>query len=109
MKDQHGCLWKNVSNMQTVQLINNYMTDHAQVVIEFYFNTNSNWHLMIQQISYAHHSSLVDDFDCHSQWSKESEDLFTDEQQILSWKVISMKPKWKAEDDEALKTQCIYH
>ena len=33
------------------------------------------------------------------------EDQFADELQILGWKVISIRPTWKEEANEALKTQ----
>ena len=36
---------------------------------------------------------------------KETEDQFANELQILGWKVISIRPGWKEEANEALKTQ----
>ena len=50
-------------------------------------------------------SSLVDGVYSWSQCNKETEDQFADELQILSRKVLSICLEWKAEVNEALKTQ----
>ena len=50
-------------------------------------------------------SSLVGDFYSQSQCKKQTEDQFADELQIWSRKVLSIFPEWKAEVNDALKTQ----
>ena len=50
-------------------------------------------------------SSLVGDFYSQSQCNKETEDQSADELQVLSRKVLSIHPEWKAELNKALKTQ----
>ena len=50
-------------------------------------------------------SSLVGDFYSHIQWPRETENQFANELQILGQKVISIRPTWKDEANEALKTQ----
>ena len=47
----------------------------------------------------------MSDFYSGSQCSKETEDLFADELQILSRKVLNIHQEWKAEVNKALKTQ----
>ena len=50
-------------------------------------------------------SSLFGDFYVRYQKTKETEDQFADELQVLAKKVISVYPKWKSQVNEALKTQ----
>ena len=80
--------------------------------MEFYLDTNSTWNYkaLIEHLQTSFHtgesfSSLVGDFYSQSQHNKETEDQFADELQVLSRKVLSICPEWKAEVNEALKTQ----
>ena len=45
------------------------------------------------------------DFYSRSQHNKETEHQFANELQVLSRKVLSIRPEWRAEVNEALKTQ----
>ena len=45
------------------------------------------------------------DFYSRSQCNIETEDQFANELQVLSRKVLSIRPEWRAEVNEALKTQ----
>ena len=81
--------------------------------MEFYLDTNSTWsykalieHLRTSFETGESFSSLVGDFYSRSQCTfKETEDQFADELQVLSRKVLSIRPEWRAEVNEALKTQ----
>ena len=80
--------------------------------MEFYLDTNStsNYKALIKHLRTPFEmvesfSSLVGDFCGKSQCNKETEDQFADELQILSRKVLSIHLEWKAEVNEALKTQ----
>ena len=58
-------------------------------------------------------NSLFRDFYSHVKWPLETEDQFANELQILGQKVISVRPLWKNEANEALKTSlpldCMTH
>ena len=80
--------------------------------MEFYIDTNSTWNYkaLIEHLRTSFEmgkgfSSLVCEFYSQSQCNKETEDKFADELQVLSRKVISIHQEWKAEVNEALKTQ----
>ena len=113
LKDIEICIkeWK-LTNMEAVQLVKVYTSEGARGVVEFYLDTNSTWkyyklieHLQISFKSGKTFSSLVGDFYSCIQWPQETEDQFANELQILGWKVISIRPAWKEEANEALKTQ----
>ena len=80
--------------------------------MEFYLDTISTWNYkaLIEHLRKSfemgeHFSSLVGGFYIWSQCNKETEDQFVDDLQILSRKVFSICPEWKAEVNEALKAQ----
>ena len=113
LKDIEMCVseWK-LTNMAAVQLLKDYTTEGARGAMEFYLNTNSTWkyeelmeHLRTSFKCGKTFSSLVRDFYSHIQQPQETEDQFANELQILGWKVISVRPSWKNEVNEALKTQ----
>ena len=98
--------------MEAIQLIKDYTAEGARGVGEFYLDMNSTWkyhelveHLRTSFESGETFSSLVGDFYSCIQRPRETEDQFADELQILGWKVISVRPSWKQEANEALKTQ----
>ena len=103
--------WK-LSNLGAVQLIKDYTSDNVRGVVEFYLDTNSTWNykILIEHLRASFEmgksfSSLVCDFYSQRQCNEETEDQFTDELQLLSRKVLSICPEWKAEVNETLKTQ----
>ena len=103
--------WR-LSNLEAVQLVKDYTSDNARGAVEFYLDTNSTWsykasieHLRTSFETGESFSSLVGDFYSRSQCNKETEDQFAYELQVLSRKVLSIRPEWRAEVNEALKTQ----
>ena len=103
---------RKLTNMEAIQLVKDYTAEGARGVVEFYLDTNSTWkyHELIEHLrtsfkSGETFSSLVRDFYSHIQQPWETEYQFADELQILVWKVISIRPSWKQEANEALKTQ----
>ena len=113
LKDTEMCVKKQkLTNMEAVQLIKDYTSEDARGAVEFYLDTNSTWkyhelveHLQTSFKSSETFSSLVGDFYSCIQQPWETEDQFADELQILGWKVISIRPAWRDEANEALKTQ----
>ena len=98
--------------MEVVQLVKDYISEGARGRVEFYLDTNSTWkyHELIEHLWTSFESgktftSLVGDFYRCIQWPWEMEDQFADELQILGQKVISIRPTWKEEANEACKTQ----
>ena len=113
LKDVEMCVReRKLSNLEAVQLIKDYITENARGLVEFHLDTISTWnyeefirHLRTLFESGKIFSSLVGDFYSRVQWPWETEDQFANELQILSWKVISMRPSWKHEVNKAFKTQ----
>ena len=103
---------RKLSNMEAVQLVKDYTSEGARGAVEFCLDTISTWkyHELIEHLqtlfeSGETFSSLVKDFYSHIQQPQEMEDQFANDLQILGWKVISIRPMWKEEANEALKTQ----
>ena len=113
LKDIKMCIQEQrLSNMEAVQLIKDYTSDNVRGAVEFYLDINSTWkykalieHLQTSFETGESFSSLVGDFYSQSQCNKQIEDQFMDELQVLSRNVLSICPQWKAEVNEALKTQ----
>ena len=113
LKDIEMCVReRKLTNMEAIQLIKDYKAEGARGVVEFYLDTNSTWkyhefveHLRTSFESGKTFSLLVGDFYSRTQRPWETEDQFADELQILGQKVISIRPSWKQEANEALKTQ----
>ena len=100
-----------LSNLEVVQLVKDYTSHNGRGAVKFYLYTYSTWkyYELMEDLRKSFEtgetfSSLVGDFDSHIQCHKETEDQFADELQILSSKVFSVHPEWKAEVNEALKT-----
>ena len=103
---------RKLTNMEVIQLIKDYTAEGARGAVEFYLDTTATWkyhelveHLRTSFESGETFSSLVRDFYSRIQWPRETEDQFANELQILGRKVISVRPSWKQEANEALKTQ----
>ena len=113
LKDIEMCVReRKLTNMEAIQLIKDYTAEGARGVVEFYLDTTATWkyhelveHLRTSFESGETFSSLVGDFYSCIQRPRETEDQFADELQILGRKVISIRPSWKQEANEALKTQ----
>ena len=113
LKDIKMCIqeWR-LSNLEAVQFIKDYTSDNAREAVEFYLDTNSTWsykalieHLRPSFETGESFRSLVGDFYSGSQCNKETEDQFADELEVLNRKILSIHPEWRAEVNEALKTQ----
>ena len=112
-KDIEMCVReRKLTNMEAVQLVKDYTAEGARGVVEFYLDTNSTWkyhelveHLRTSFESGETFSSLVGDFYSRIQQPLKTEDQFANELQILGQRVISIRPSWKQEANEALKTQ----
>ena len=113
LKDIEMCVReRKLTNMEAIQLIKDYTAESARGVVEFYLDTNCSWkyHELVEHLRTSFESGksfslLVGDFYSCTQRPRETEDQFTDELQILGQKVISVRPSWKQEANEALKTQ----
>ena len=113
LKDIEMCVReRKLTNMEAIQLIKDYTAEGARGAVEFYLDTTATWkyhelveHLRTSFESGETFSSLVGDFYSRIQRPRETEDQFADELQILGRKVISIRPSWKQEANEALKTQ----
>ena len=113
LKDIEMCVKEQkLSNMEAVQFVKDYTSEGARGAVEFYLDTNSMWkyHELIEHLRTSFESgkafsSLVRDFYSCIQQPQETEDQFADELQILGQKVISIRPSWKEEANEILKTQ----
>ena len=113
LKDIEMCVReRKLTNMEAIQLIKDYTAEGARGAVEFYLDTTATWkyhelveHLRTSFESSETFSSLVGDFYSRIQRPRETEDQFADELQILGRKVISIRPSWKQEANEALKTQ----
>ena len=98
--------------MEAAQLVKDYTSEGARGAVEFYLDTTTTWkyHELIEHLrttfeSSETFSSLVGDFYSLIQQPQETEDQFANGLQILGQKVISIRPSWKEEANEALKTQ----
>ena len=113
LKDIEMCVReRKLTNMEAIQLVKDYTAEGARGAVEFYLDTTATWkyhelveHLRTSFESGETFSSLVGDFYSRIQRPRETEDQFADELQILGRKVISIRPSWKQEANEALKTQ----
>ena len=113
LKDIEMCVReRKLTNMEAIQLIKDYTAEGARGAVEFYLDTTATWkyhelveHLRTSFESGETFSSLVRDFYSCIQRPWETEDQFANELQILGQKVISIRPSWKQEANEALKTQ----
>ena len=112
IKDSDMCIQEcKLSNIEAVEFVKDYASNIARGVAEFYLDTNSTWrftelleHLRLSFEMDKSFSLLVGDFYNWSQHHKETEGQFKDELQVLSRKLFSVCPEWKAEVNEALKT-----
>ena len=113
LKDIDMCVKDcNLTEHETVQLVKDYIAEHAHGAVEFYLDTNDQWsysglieHLRTLFESGETFSSLLSDFYARCQKPKETKDQFANELQVLARKLISICPEWKSQVNEGLKTQ----
>ena len=86
LKDIDICVWDcNLTEHKAVQLVNDYITEHAHEAVEFYLNTNDQWsysrsieNLRMSFKSGETFSSLLGDFYVRCQKPKETKEQFAD-------------------------------
>ena len=100
-----------LNNKSPIQLIKDQTLDNVHHVVEFQpdlFSGKIQYQDLLKHLSVAfqggnNETNLLAEFYSHVQKTKESEDVFTDELQILARKVISKKPNFHINLDSMLK------
>ena len=108
---------RNVTQRQAIQLIKDFTAEHAHNEVEFYMGMVTEEQQMfeglIQHLKNAFQSGetiseLISNFYSQAQKKSESEDAFTDELQVLFWKIIARKPEFRKDANEQLKSQYMH-
>ena len=102
LKDIDLCVYDHdLTEHKPVQLVKDYMTEHANGAIDFYLNINDKLsssklieHLRTSFESGETFNSLLSDFYMRFQKPKETENQFIDEMQVMARKVISVCSQW---------------
>ena len=106
---------RELDNKAAIQLIKDMTFDSAHREVEFQLDLCGGIisyqdlliHLSIAFQGGNEEANLLAEFYSHGQKSKESEEAFTDELQILAWKVISRKPDFWHDLDMTLKQRYV--
>ena len=93
----------NLNNLEVVQLVKDYTIDQVHQIYGDLIV-----HLKTSFVSCETFNSFVNDFYSHSQWKKDTTNKFTNALQSLAKKMASIRPEWRAEIGEALKSQFAY-
>ena len=105
-----GCL----SQWEAIQLVKDYTSEQARSEVEYYLGLTpeeeQSFQGLIDHLSLAFQScetvsSLIADFYNWFQKTRETEDAFADELQILGRKIIARNPEFISEANQALKHQ----
>ena len=105
---------RNLTEREAIQLVKDFTADRACDEVEFYMgmiaDEQQSFDGLVTHLKNAFQlgetvSELISDFYGQSQKKNESEDAFTDDLQILVWKIIAQKPSFRAEANEQLKSQ----
>ena len=103
-----------LSQREAIQLVKDYTSEQARSEVEYYLGLTPEQeqsfqglidHLSLTFQSCETVSSLIADFYNRCQRTRETEDAFADELQILVRKIIARKPKFIHEANQALKHQ----
>ena len=103
-----------LSQQETIQLVKDYTSEQARSEVEYYLGLTpkqeQSFQGLIDHLSLTFQScktvrSLIADFYNQCQRTRETEDAFADELQILVRKVIARKPEFIHEANQALKHQ----
>ena len=103
-----------LSQQEAIQLVKDYTSEQARSEVEYYLGLTpeqeQSFQGLIEHLSLAFQScktvsSLIADFYNWCQRTRETEDAFTDELQILVRKIIARKPEFIHEANQALKHQ----
>ena len=103
-----------LSQWEAIQLVKDYTSEQARSEVEYYLGLTpeeeQSFQGLIDHLSLAFQScetvsSLIADFYNWFQKTRETEDAFADELQILVWKIVARKPEFIHEANQALKHQ----
>ena len=103
-----------LSQQEAIQLVKDYTSEQARGEVEYYLGLTpeeeQSFQGLIDHLSLAFQScetvsSLIADFYNWFQKTRETEDVFADELQILVWKIVARKPEFIHEANQALKHQ----
>ena len=105
---------RHLSQREAIQLVKDYTSEQARSEVEYYLGLTpeeeqsfqgliDHWSLAFQSCETV--SSLIADFYNRFQKTRETEDAFADELQILVQKIVAQKPKFIHEANQALKHQ----
>ena len=103
-----------LSQWEAIQLVKDYTSEQVRSEVEYYLGLTPEQeqsyqglidHLSLTFQSCKTISSLIADFYNRCQRTRETEDAFTDELQILVRKIIAQKPEFIHEANQALKHQ----
>ena len=106
----------NLSQWETIQLVKDYTSEHAQLKVEYYLGltpeSEQSFQGLIDHLSLAFQScetvsSLIVDFYNKSQKAQETENMFADKLQLLVRKFVACKPKFISKANQALKHQFV--
>ena len=105
---------QNLTQRETMQLIKDFTADCACDEVEFYMEMvveeQQAFKGLVQHLKNAFQSGktiskLISDFYGQAQKKNKSEDAFTDNLQMLVWKIIARKPEFRKDANEQLKSQ----
>ena len=103
-----------LSQREAIQLVKDYTSEQARSEVEYYLGLTpeeeQSFQGLIDHLSLAFQScetvsSLIADFYNRFQKTRETEDVFADELQILVRKIVAWKPEFIHEANQALKHQ----
>ena len=104
----------NLSQREAMQLIKDFTAEHAHNKVEFYMGMvveeQQTFKGLMQHLKNAIQSGktiseLISNFYSQAQKKNESKDAFTDELQVLVWKIIARKLEFRQDANEQLKSQ----
>ena len=103
-----------MTQTEVIQLIKDFTAECACDEVEFYMGMvaedQQTFEGLIQHLKNTFQSGktiseLISDFYSWAQKKNESEDAFTDNLQVLVWKIIARKPEFRKDAKEQLKSQ----
>ena len=103
-----------MTEREAIKLVKDFTAERAHDEVEFYMgmiaDEQQSFDGLVNHLKNAFQSGetvseLISDFYGHHQKKNELEDAFTDDLQILVWKIIAPKPSFRAEANEQLKSQ----